>query len=279
MTRLLIVGGLTIDRFADGTSAPGGAVIHSGRAATAEDAEITILTIAGSEPEAAIGLSELSGLGELIHQRAPSTVTFRHDEIDGRRVLTYLSGTGTIAPPVLVDPPDVALIAPIAGELPAPALAALHAAARPRVTVLLIQGWLRRLRLGDPVRPMALDEVAPAIWHAFGGADAIVVSTEDVAESAADPAVVSAALRERIGPRPVLIVTSGARGHLVDDPGADHVVSGLPRRVIEGVPTVGAGDTFGVALAIQLASGVAAAPGAEVATDRVVRLLESRRAR
>ena len=87
-----------------------------------------------------------------------------------------------------------------------------------------------------------------------------------------------AALRERIGPRPVLIVTSGAEGHLVDDPGADHVLAGLPRQVIEGVPTVGAGDTFGVALAIQLARGVTAASGAAAATDRVIRLLESRRA-
>ena len=30
MTELLIVGGLTIDRFGDGTSAPGGSVIHAG---------------------------------------------------------------------------------------------------------------------------------------------------------------------------------------------------------------------------------------------------------
>ena len=76
MNDLLIVGGLTIDRFPDGTSAPGGSVIHAGRAAAADGARLTILTVAGDEPEAAIGLRQLAELGDLIHQRAPSTVTY-----------------------------------------------------------------------------------------------------------------------------------------------------------------------------------------------------------
>ena len=277
MTRLLIVGGLTIDRFADGTSAPGGSVIHSGRAALAEDAEVTILTIAGDEPEAATGLGELSELGDLIHQRAPSTVTFGHDEIDGRRVLTYLAGTGPIEPPLLTDAPEAALLAPIADELPARALLALRDAARPRVTVILIQGWLRRLRIGEPVRPVELDEVPPATWAAFGTADAIIVSTEDVAESPDDPLVEAAALRERLGPHPVLVLTLGAHGYLLDDPAAGHVVVSAPPRVVEGVSMVGAGDTFGVAMAMQLGRGVDAAAAAAAATDRVIGMLEGRR--
>ncbi len=77
MTELLIVGGLTIDRFGDGTSAPGGSVIHAGRAAVAEGVAPTILTVAGDEPEAAVGLEQLAEMGDLIHQRAPSTVTLR----------------------------------------------------------------------------------------------------------------------------------------------------------------------------------------------------------
>jgi sugar/nucleoside kinase (ribokinase family) len=276
MTRLLIVGGLTIDRFADGTSTPGGSVIHSGRAAVAEGAEATILTIAGDEPEAAIGLSELSELGDLIHQRAPSTVTFGHDEIDGRRVLTYLAGTGPIEPPLLTDPPEAALLAPIADELPASAILAVRDAARPRVTVILIQGWLRRLRIGEPVRPVELDEVPPVTWGAFGTADAIIVSAEDVAESPGDPLVEAAALRERLGPHPVLVLTLGAHGYLLDDPAAGQAVI-APSRIVEGVSMVGAGDTFGVALTIQLTQGLDAASAATAATDRVIRMLESRR--
>jgi ribokinase len=277
VTELLIVGGLTIDRFPDGSSAPGGSVIHAGRAAAADGVRLTILTVAGDEPEAAIGLAQLAGLGDLIHQRAPSTVTYGHSESDGRRVLTYLASAGPIAPPALADPPDVAVLAPIADELPASEIAVLRDAARSRLTVLLIQGWLRRLEIGAPARPLALDEVPEATWDAFATADAIVVSTEDLAESPEDPFVEAAGVRAKIGKRPLLVLTLGDRGYLLDDPAADHVVAYVPRRVVEGVPMVGAGDTFGAALAVQLAAGASPADAALVATDRVIRMLEGRR--
>jgi len=278
MNDLLIVGGLTIDRFPDGTSAPGGSVIHAGRAAAADGARLTILTVAGDEPEAAIGLRQLAELGDLIHQRAPSTVTYGHSEVHGRRVLTLLAGAGPIAPPALVDPPDVALLAPIADELPAASLAALRDAARPRLTVLLIQGWLRRLAIGEPARPLALDEVPSTTWEAFAAADAIVVSTEDLAESPEDPFVEAAGVRGKIGPHPILVLTLGEQGYLLDDPASDHVVAFVPRRVVEGVPMVGAGDTFGANLAIQLGLGAAPADAAAAATDGVIRMLEGREA-
>jgi sugar/nucleoside kinase (ribokinase family) len=277
MPELLIVGGLTIDRFADGSSAPGGAVIHAGRAAAGESVSLTILTVAGDEPEAAEGLGQLAELGELIHQRAPATVTYGHDSVDGRRVLTFLAHAAPIAPPYFVDPPQVALVAPIADELPAPAVLALRDAARPRVTVLLIQGWLRRLEIGRPVTPLALDEVPAGTWSAFGTADAIVVSIEDLASSQDDPFAAAASVRRRLGPRPVLVLTLGAEGHLLDDPAAEKAVASDPRRVIEGVPMVGAGDAFGAALAVQLGRGVPPAEAAAAATDRVIRMLEERR--
>lgn len=276
MTSTLIVGGLTIDRFSDGTSAPGGSVIHAGRAAVAEGATLTILTVAGDEPEAAVGLQQLAGMADLIHQRAPSTVTYHHGEVAGRRVLTYLASAGPIAPPALADPPDVALLAPIADELPASAITLLRDSARPRLTVLLIQGWLRRLVIGEPARPLALDEVPPATWEAFAAADAIVVSTEDLAESPEDPFVEAADLRERIGPHPLLVLTLGEQGHLLDDPAADHVVASIPRRVVRGVPMVGAGDTFGAALAVHLGRGAAPGAAATAASERVIRMLEER---
>jgi sugar/nucleoside kinase (ribokinase family) len=278
MPSLLIVGGLAIDRFADGSAAPGGSVIHAGRAAVAEGASLTILTVAGDEPEAAIGLQQLADMGDLIHQRAPSTVTYGHGEMAGRRVLTYLAGAGPIAPPTLVDPPDVALLAPIADELPASTIDALRESARPRLTVLLIQGWLRRLAIGQPAHPLTLDEVPPTTWEAFGAADALVVSTEDLVESPEDPFAGAAQLRERIGPSPLVVLTLGERGYLIDDPAADRVVARFPRRVVRGVPMVGAGDTFGAALAIHLARGASSRVAAIAATDAVIRMLESRRA-
>ena len=277
MTELLIVGGLAVDRFADGTSAPGGSVIHAGRAAVAEGANVRILTIAGDEPEAAAGLRQLAEMGDLIHQRAPSTVTYGHGDVDGRRVLTYLAGAGPIAPPTLANPPDVALLAPIADELPASAVAAIRDTARPRLTVLLIQGWLRRLKIGAAVTPLALDEVPAESWAAFAIADAIVVSTEDLPDAPMDPLLDVAPVRSKLGPRPLLVLTRGAQGYLLDDPAAGQVVAHVPRRSVEGVSTVGAGDTFGVTLGLQLAAGAPPAAAAIAATERVIRMLEGRR--
>jgi sugar/nucleoside kinase (ribokinase family) len=48
--------------------------------------------------------------------------------------------------------------------------------------------------------------------------------------------------------------------------------------VIEDVPTVGAGDTFGAALAIHLGRGEPAARAADAATERVISVLDARRA-
>jgi sugar/nucleoside kinase (ribokinase family) len=189
-----------------------------------------------------------------------------------------VAGTGPIAPPALADRPDVALIAPIAHELPASAVNAIRDTARPRLTVLLIQGWLRRLDIGEPARPLELEEVPAATWETFGVADAIVVSNEDLAESPEGPFGVTAALRERIGPRPLLVLTLGEQGYVLDDPTADRLVASVPRRVVRGVPMVGAGDTFGAALAIHLGRGASPEVAAVAATDAVIRMLESRSA-
>ena len=272
MTELLIVGALTIDRFADGRPAPGGSVLHAGLAAVAEGVRPTFLTVGGDEPEALDGLARLAAMGDLIHQPASRTASFGHDERAGRRVLVYEAAPGVIRAPAGLDAPDVLLLAPIADELPAPMVLAL----RPRYNVMLIQGWLRRLVVGVPVRTLPLDEVSAEVWDAFRAADAIVVSTEDLAETPEDPFSQAAALRARIGARPLLFVTMGTDGYLLDDPAVDRAVASVPRRVVENVPMVGAGDTFGAALAIHLGRGAAPAAAVIAAADRVLRMLESR---
>lgn len=278
MTRLLIVGGLTVDHFADGTSAPGGSVLHAGRAAVDEGAQLTVLTVAGNEPEARTGLARLSETGRLVHQPAAASTTYRHDEANGRRVLVYEAATDPIDPSFAdgLPAPDVALIAPIADELSGMALTTLEQRLQPGRTVLLIQGWLRRLELGAPVHPLPLDAVADALWSTFGRADAVVLSTEDLTESPEDPFAQAAVLRRRLGPDPVLVLTLGTDGYLLDDPAQDRVVAAVPRRVIEGVPTVGAGDTFGAAMAVHLGRGAAAAAAADAATERVISVLAAR---
>jgi sugar/nucleoside kinase (ribokinase family) len=279
MSELLIVGGLTIDHFADGHSAPGGSVLHAGLAAVREGVAPTILAVAGDEPEARDGLARLAALGELLHQPAPATTTYRHEEKAGRRVLVFEAATATIDPAVgrRAGIPRVALFAPIAGELSAAAVDELRRDLGPERTVLLIQGWLRRLEIGSPVLPLPLDAVAADLWATFAAADAIVVSTEDLAEAPEDPFAQAAALRVRIGPGPVLVLTLGTEGYLLDDPETDRLVATMPRRVVQGVPTVGAGDTFGAALAVHLSRGEGAALAAEAATERVIQVLEARR--
>lgn len=278
MNELLIVGGLTVDRFVDGTSAPGGSVLHSGRAAVAEGVSPAILTVAGDEPEAQDGLAQLRAFADVIAQPSPSTTTYGHEEEGGRRVLVLEAVSAPIdAPEAMAGAPDVALLGPIASELTAATIGALRTTIGARRTVMLIQGWLRHLVIGEPVRPIPLDRVDHELWAAFGSADAIVVSTEDLADAPEDPFAQAAAVRERIGSRPVLVLTLGAEGYLLDDPSTDRLIASVPRRVIHGVPMVGAGDTFGAALAIHLARTDDPIHAADAATEAVIRMLESRR--
>ncbi len=74
-----------------------------------------------------------------------------------------------------------------------------------------------------------------------------------------------------------MVVTLGTEGYLLDDPAQDRVVASVPRRVVTGVSAVGAGDTFGAALAVNLARGASPIAAADAATDRVISVLEQRR--
>lgn len=279
MPSILIVGGLTIDVFDDGRREPGGSVIYAGLAAVADGATVATLTVAGTEPEADRGRARLAGFGALLEGDAPATTTYGHGDVAGRRTLVLEAAGGRVAADAghRLGDPDVVLFAPIADELTVPVVAAICEAASPTVAAFLIQGWLRHLVVGDAVRPVHLDEVAADAWRAFGSGDLVVVSIEDLADAGEDPFALAAALRSRIGQRPVLVVTLGTEGYLLDDPRADRITAIVPRRVVRGVPTVGAGDTFGVVMALRLAAGATPADAADAGTDAVIGLLESRR--
>lgn len=279
MPSILIVGGLTIDVFADGRRAPGGSVIHAGLAALADGARVETLTVTGPEPEAAEGRARLASFGPVSAADAAATTTFGHADVDGRRVLTLVAGGGSVSPRAAraLPRPDVVLFAPIADELTTAAVGEIDAALDAPTTAVLIQGWLRHLAVGEPVRPLRIDEVPEDRWRTFGTGDLVVVSTEDLADGLDDPFGQARALRARIGERPVLVVTLGTDGYLLDDPRADRMVATVPRRVVEGAPTVGAGDTFGAVMALRLAAGVSPGEAADAGTDAVIALLESRR--
>jgi sugar/nucleoside kinase (ribokinase family) len=279
MIDALIVGGLTIDHFADGSLAPGGSVLHASVAIEADDVRLTTLTVAGDEPVARDGLERLRGLGALVHQRVPTTTVYRHEQRDGARVLVCEARAEPIDISGLRDlgRPDVALIAPIADEVASFLVDALCAQLSPRRVVVLVQGWLRRLVEGQDVRPLALDAMSTDQWRVIGDADAIVVSTEDLVEAPGDPFAQAAELRRWAGPKPIIVVTLGTDGYLLDDSAGDRVIASVPRRVVTGVSAVGAGDTFGAALAVNLAREQAPLAAADLAADRVARMLASRR--
>lgn len=279
MTSVLIVGGLTVDRFADGSVAPGGSVLHSGLAVLAEGGSLTTLTVAGDEQPARDGLARLAEMGELYRQPSANTTTYRHDERDGVRVLVLEARSDALRPEELagLSAPDVALVAPIADEVAPRLVERLRAELEPGHVVMLLQGWLRRLEAGEEVRPLPLDALGAEQRAVVAQAETIVVSTEDLVEEPGDPFGQAARLRSTVGPGPIIVVTLGTEGYLLDDPSLDRVVASVPRRVVTGVPMVGAGDTFGAALAVNLVRGMTAQQAADRATDRVIAVLEGRR--
>ena len=276
---LVVVGGLTIDRFADGTSAAGGSVLHSSRAAVAEGATVGVVTVAGDEPEAAAALDALAVLCTVVLQPARGTVIYRHREADGRRVLILDRIAERLTPATMARAPrtGVAIFAPIAGELPVNAIRAMRDAAMPARSVALIQGWLRRLEEGKPASPLPLSHLGAELRSQLGAMDAVIASTEDLVADADEPLTQLGALREAIGPRPVAVLTLGTYGYLLDDPTLERITASYPRRVITGVPSVGAGDIYGAAMATHLGRGATATDAAAAAADAVIRMLEQRR--
>jgi sugar/nucleoside kinase (ribokinase family) len=236
---LLVIGALTIDRFADGSSSPGGSVMHVARAAAAaRGVRLAVITVAGPEPAAQLGLDELRGLAALVERTAAdSTATFIHrDSLGGRRLwLERRGGSIRLADLHLHDTPQAVLLAPIADEVADEDLARLG----PGPTrAAILQGYLRWVAADGEVRPLPLPALDPRLVAALSQFDLLVASREDLLGEAMKPSDQLAALRRLVGPRPALVVTDGVNGVWTE---SGH----LPApRVVEGVPNVGAGDIF-----------------------------------
>ena len=242
---LLVVGGLTIDRFTDGRAEPGGSVLHVARALVPRGLRVGIVTAAGAEAGAAEGIAELRRLDPgLACAAGAATTTFRHAESPAGRRL-WLERLGGDLPAAWRDAAAI-LIAPVAGEIGAGALASLPAGPRRGA---IVQGWLRSADTGSEVMPLPLRALGAPLTEALAAFDLLVASREDLRAEAATPSQQLAALRAMLGPRPVLVVTDGVAGLWLDIDGDRRHVP--PPRVVAGVATVGAGDI----LAAHLLSG------------------------
>jgi sugar/nucleoside kinase (ribokinase family) len=270
---LLLVGGLTVDRFADGSTAPGGSVLHGSRAARASAFSVGIVTCAGDEPEARAGLREMQGLAETRVQFAARSITFGHEEHDGARTLTLLARGVPLRPPAQTFRARGILFAPVAAELGAGMGDGLDDQALLAAT---LQGWLRSLEPQRPVAALGLDAIERELVERLGTLDLLVASEEDLAAVASDPLVQLGELRATFGPRPVLALTRGPRGALIDAAGLPRLEI-VPDHVISGTPMTGAGDAFAAVLTASLAAGTPLRNAAEVATAAAVGYLDRRR--
>ena len=244
---LLVVGGLTIDHFADGSSAPGGSVLHSSRAAAGAGLSVGVVAAAGDEPEAKRGLDEIGRVATLVHVRVPRTIAFRHDESGPiRRLFLDVAATRLDAPPVELRPTAV-LYAPVADEI-GPELGRQQFGGV--LTAAILQGWLRILEPGAEVQPRRLPDLPPDLVASLQELDILIASREDLRAEGDTPNAQLDALRSVIGPRPTLVATEGIAGAWIDaGAGRLHVDVAEP---ITQVPTVGAGDAYAAVLAARL---------------------------
>ena len=273
---LLVIGGLTVDRFAGGSSAPGGSVLHIARAAALRGLRVAVTTVAGPEPEARAGLEELRSLTTRLDlSNATATVTFVHRESPEGRRLWLAERGGQIRFPEtgLPDVAQAVLVAPIGDEMATRDIARLDAV---RTRAAILQGFFRLFRADGEVQPMPLSRLPPGLAAALSRFDLLVASREDLAGEAAEAPDQLAALRRTVGPAPALVVTDGARGVWIE--GEQIPVP----RLVEGVPSIGAGDVFA---AFMLAGGWPKPVGAAFLRDRardammiVADVLEERRA-
>jgi sugar/nucleoside kinase (ribokinase family) len=283
---LLVVGGLTIDRFADGPDAPGGSVLHAARACAAAGHSVAIATVVGPEPVARDGLAELRRLAVAVTVTpAERTTAYRHDETDrGRRLWLEARGGDVMLPE---HPEDTlrchaVMFAPVAGEVGATWLGAY---ADQSTRVASLQGWLRSLDVGSQATPLRLATMDPDVVSALRDFDVLVASREDLLPEAGEPVDQLASLRRAFGDRPLLAVTDGIAGVWLDraaatrPPPPQHLPIALP---VERVAAVGAGDAFAALLVTALAAMPApgatqVADAAEAAMRGVAELLAARR--
>jgi sugar/nucleoside kinase (ribokinase family) len=146
-----------------------------------------------------------------------------------------------------------------------------------QVRVAALQGWLPVLVPGEPVTVRPLASLADELRDALRGMAALVASHEDLAAMAGDASRAITALRNWAGPYPVLAVTAGEAGVLLDLPGGGRTSVPAPV-VVTGVPTVGAGDALAALFAAALGLGTDPVVAAGSAAAGVSRWLALRAA-
>jgi hypothetical protein len=224
-----------------------------------------------------------------LHLRPSPTLTgFALDYTGGRRRLVLVSraraltaedvapfvapgapdtGTAPGAPDTGTAPgaPDagtarLAYVVPVAGECPRPLLERLSVPGGPAIA-LGLQGWLRRLSVGQEVAP-ALDEAA--LFPPVAGARVAIFSeldhpdAEAIAARLAGHGLLVALTRAAAG---ATLLTGALRIHVAAEPAVVR-------------DETGAGDVFGLVLALALAGGAAVPAAGALAAAAAAHVIE-----
>jgi len=235
---LLVIGHVTCDLLADGTSRLGGTALYAAVTAARLGYRAAVYTAAGPE----LDLSPLRAVAgvEVVCRPAPSTTVFANRYSAGRRRQFLLGRAAEITPedlPPAWQATRLVLLGAVAQEV-APSWAGLF----PRATVAAcLQGWLRAWDDAGRVSFSPWKEAKcwlPAFASAF-------LSLEDVGGRRARALAFARHC-------PLLILTEGAQGATLYEQGRPRQV--LPFRAQEVDPT-GAGDVFAAAFLLRLAEG------------------------
>jgi sugar/nucleoside kinase (ribokinase family) len=266
---LLVVGGLTIDRF-DDTDVVGGAARWSTEGALAAGLSVALRTVAGPEPIVDAAVSLLGERAQVLRQRAATSIVFEHHgEHDARRLrLRATTNPIDIPEPDRLPTARAVLFAPVADEVSADAVRQVAAPLR----AAGLQGWLRSTDADGWVGHRRLADLFQELTEALRGLDLLLASRDDLGVGDVEPAL--AALRDWAGPGPELVVTAGIDGAWVDDGhGAPRHV---PAEVVEDAHTIGAGDAFAAVLTARRGSGRDLHGAALEATSATARFLRDR---
>lgn len=255
--KILLVGHLTHDRYADGVQ-PGGCAFYSAEVYRRLGADVRVATVVGEDFQHPAVLAKTPTTAT--HQGATTTFTNLYPQGSARIQLV-----GAVAPPVeptSVPEPfrtaEVVHLAPVFGEID---IVAWKRAVRPARLAISVQGWVRQA--GPELAPIALAalvgeetarwasgrRVLPRPWdidvESLRGIDIAFLSDEDLA-SQGD---LLDRLREAI---PLVVLTHGVRGCSMFTPGR---VTRIGVFSTEEVDATGAGDIFAAGMLWALATG------------------------
>lgn len=267
MTRIALVGNLSVDTVAGGAPRAGGGVFWAARAAASVGVEVAIATRC-APADRAVALEPLLALGlPVVWRDAQSTVAFSFVyDGDGREMRVDAVGdpwtpddVAGWAADALADAEWVHVAGLLRSDFPADTISAL--ARDDRRLLLDAQGIVRLGQVG----PLAVDGNAdPRIF----GKLAILTLNEEEADVLAGG---TAAERLRsLGVREV-VLTLASRGSVVVTP--DAAVEVAARRVEGTVDPTGAGDSFALVYLDARAEGAAPVEAAERASNAVADLI------